>query len=226
MYCKIFGTILDSSVWEEATATRLLWITMLVMADENGFVKSVEKGLARRARLSLEEVRAGLEVLEAPDLESKSQEYGGRRIERMEGGWQVLNYRKYREQRTKQQVLAAERQARHRDRTRVVSSTTDADVSACQDTPERDVSRVSRSVTTIATASASAGTAVLPRAREAVENSDGGDEAPAVDPIRAMLAEVRERGDDTRWCIECGGQRVTFKGVPQLRHRSWCPRRV
>lgn len=114
MYAKIFGSILDSSVWEEAASTRIVWITMLVMADENGFVKGVEAGLANRARVSRVDCRQALEILTAPDIESQDQDFGGRRIEKVEGGWLVLNYRKYRELRTREQQKKAERQKRWR----------------------------------------------------------------------------------------------------------------
>jgi hypothetical protein len=60
------------------------------------------------------ECRKALATLEAPDLESRSQVYAGRRIERIEGGWQLLNYAKYREARTRKQVTDAERQQRFR----------------------------------------------------------------------------------------------------------------
>ena len=224
MYAKVYGSILKSSIWDEPLPTRVLWITMLVLADEHGYVKGVERGLARAANLTAEEVRAGLETLLEPDLESQSQEWGGRRIEKVEGGWLVLNYAKYREYRTRSQVLAAGRAQRHREKERRANP--------LAHNGDRDASRSSRPVTPIATASAIAGTTELPRAREAVDNSapaheSGADDVAVLeDPIRAMLAEVREKGEDTRWCIECGGHKVTIGGSPHLRHRSWCPRRT
>ncbi len=228
MYAKVYGSILKSSIWDESLPTRILWITMLVLADEHGYVKAVERGLARAANLSQEDVRAGLETLLAPDLESQSQEWGGRRIEKVEGGWLVLNYAKYREYRTRAQVRAAERAQRHRDKLGGANS--------ASDNADCDSSRASRPVTTIATASAIAVGAV-PRAREDVDNSTSPDVSrapdigvamlePEADPIRALLAAHRDKGEDTRWCIECGGQKVTIGGSPHLRHRSWCPRRT
>lgn len=114
MYVKLFASILDSSVWHESPATVKVWITLLVMADEHGFVRGVEKALAHRAVVTQDECRRALELLEAPDLESQTQEFGGRRIERVEGGWMVLNYAKYREMRTREQVKEAARKARQR----------------------------------------------------------------------------------------------------------------
>lgn len=116
MYVKLFGSILQSSVWAESPSTRLVWITMLLLADEDGFVKGVESAIARSAAVSKEECRVALNILEAPDLESQSQEWAGRRVEKVEGGWQVLNYTKYREYRTREQVKAADRQRRKYNR--------------------------------------------------------------------------------------------------------------
>lgn len=118
MFAKIFASILDSSVWDEPPTTRIVWITMLLMADEDGFVKGVESAVARRARVSKQECREALLVLAAPDVESQDQDYGGRRIEKVEGGWMVLNYKKYREMRTRDQVKKAQRQARWRQKKR------------------------------------------------------------------------------------------------------------
>lgn len=116
MYVKLFGSILDSSIWAEDHATVRVWITMLAMANEDGVVAASPSGLARRANVSPEECRKALGIFQQPDIESKSQEWGGRRIEPVDGGWLLLNYAKYREMRTKKQVIDAARQARKRRR--------------------------------------------------------------------------------------------------------------
>jgi len=116
MYVKLFASILKSSVWDESPTTRIVWITFLLEADEHGFVKGVERGLARLANVTPEQFRAAVEVLEADDIESQDQDFGGRRIEKVEGGWQVLNYTKYREIRTREQVREAEKKQRQRAR--------------------------------------------------------------------------------------------------------------
>ena len=52
-------------------------------------------GLADRAGVELKECLAALEVLKKPDEWSRSQEYGGRRIGEVDGGWLILNGEKY-----------------------------------------------------------------------------------------------------------------------------------
>jgi len=98
MYNKLFGKILDSSVWLEPTPTRIVWITLIAAMDENGFCSFAAVGnVAGRARVTVEEARTALQHLENPDLESSDPDNEGRRIERVAGGWVVLNATKYRE---------------------------------------------------------------------------------------------------------------------------------
>lgn len=114
MFVKLFHTILKSSVWDESPTTRIVWITFLLEADEDGMVRGVDTRLASSANVTDAEFTAALAVLEAPDLRSQTQEFGGRRIERVEGGFIVLNYRKYREYRTRAQVKEADKKRRQR----------------------------------------------------------------------------------------------------------------
>jgi len=115
-FAKVYASILDSSVWSEAPAVRLVWLTLLLMCDSEGFVEASATGIIRRANVPMIEGREALKTLEAPDLESKSQEWGGRRIEKVERGWKILNYEKYRNAQTAKQKAAAERQARFREK--------------------------------------------------------------------------------------------------------------
>lgn len=91
---------------------------MLAMADEAGIVHAAVPGLSRRAGVSLEEARKALGVLTAPDAESRSPEFEGRRIEAVDGGWRLLNYEKYREIRTNEAVQSARRMRKWREKQR------------------------------------------------------------------------------------------------------------
>jgi hypothetical protein len=96
MYVKLFSTILTSSVWAQDHATRLVWITILAMADKEGDVRGSVSGLARMANVSLDEARHALDVLSSPDPESQTPDEQGRRIVAQQGGWHIVNYAKYR----------------------------------------------------------------------------------------------------------------------------------
>lgn len=96
MYVKLFSSILTSSVWGESNSTRIVWITMLALADKDGDVRASPSGLARLANVSTSECQAALSRFLAPDPESGTPEDDGRRIEQRDGGWFILNYTKYR----------------------------------------------------------------------------------------------------------------------------------
>lgn len=112
-FVKIHGTILDSSVWSESHATRIVWITMLAMADENGVVGASVGGLGRRAVVNRGECEDALEILLSSDPDSRDGT-DGQRIEKVPGGWLILNHGNYRDRRTKAQIQTAERVRRHR----------------------------------------------------------------------------------------------------------------
>jgi hypothetical protein len=147
-FVKIYESILDSSIWSESAGTRLVWITMLAMADKNGVVEASVGGLARRAQVSREECEKALEVLSAPDPDDKSGVDEGRRIQPVPGrGWHITNHAAYREIRTDTQVKTAERVRRHRERERAkeapaktvtVTHVTPANVPSRAERPEAD----------------------------------------------------------------------------------------
>ena len=114
-FVKIHGEILDSSVWGLPHATRIVWVTMLAMADENGVVSASVDGLARRAIVSLKECEAALKCFLGPDQHSRDGTTG-ERIEKVPGGWLVLNHAQYRDRRTRAQILTAARVRRHREK--------------------------------------------------------------------------------------------------------------
>lgn len=98
MYNKIFTKILDSSIWLETHPTRIVWFTFLAAMDEQGFAQFASvANLAHRARVTLEEAEAAVHCLESPDPNSSDPDNEGRRIERVHGGWVVLNSGKYRD---------------------------------------------------------------------------------------------------------------------------------
>jgi len=96
-FTKLFGTLITSTIWRESDKTRIVWITMLALADRNGEVAASVPGLAALANVEIDQCREALEVLGAPDPDSRTETHGGRRIEKIEGGWVLLNYAKYRE---------------------------------------------------------------------------------------------------------------------------------
>lgn len=115
-YVKLYGTILTSSIWLEPDATLRVWIAMLALADKNGEVSGSVGGLAHIANVSRADCETALAVFMAPDPDSRTADNEGRRIEKIEGGWRVLNAEKYRDMRSETQVEWAERKRAWREK--------------------------------------------------------------------------------------------------------------
>lgn len=94
-YTKLFSDIVASSIWDEDNNTRILWVTMLALKTRDHFVRGTVKYLALAARLTVEECQVALDRLSSPDKQSRSQEFEGRRIQEVHGGWQIVNGEKY-----------------------------------------------------------------------------------------------------------------------------------
>lgn len=96
-YTKLFSSIVMSSVWEEPADTRLVWVTLLALADQDGLVEGTARSLARVARVPLEAAQTALETFLAPDPFDRSGVAEGRRLEPVEGrGWRLINHAAYR----------------------------------------------------------------------------------------------------------------------------------
>ena len=96
-FTKLFSTIVTSSIWSEDDKTRIVWITMLALANREGIVEAAVPGLANAARVSVEDCEAALKRFSEPDKYSRSKVNDGRRIETIDGGWKLLNHGTYRE---------------------------------------------------------------------------------------------------------------------------------
>lgn len=97
-YTKLFSSIVASTIWREDDKTRIVWITMLAMKNERHIVEASLPGLADLARVTIKECEAAIGKLESKDRYSRNQHHGGRRIEKVEGGWIILNGEYYRHQ--------------------------------------------------------------------------------------------------------------------------------
>jgi hypothetical protein len=89
---------------------------MIAAKDAEGIVRAALPGLARMANLTLEETIESIAVLESPDPHSSSTEHDGRRVLKVEGGWQVINHQKYRDKITELKAYNARKQAEYRKR--------------------------------------------------------------------------------------------------------------
>lgn len=136
-FLKLDCGILNSSLWFEPV-TRDVFLTALLLAEPfvtddplpqlepdsltptgwvvppgwYGFIPAAGVGIISRAGVGREEGIQALRQLGSPEQGSRSQEYDGRRLVRVDGGYIALNYDKYRQR----DETGAERQRRYRDR--------------------------------------------------------------------------------------------------------------
>jgi hypothetical protein len=117
-YTKLFSSIVGSTIWSEDDHTRLVWITMLALANWHGEVEASVPGLAKLASVPLESVEQALRKLSQPDPYSRTKDHDGRRIEEIDGGWLILNHAKYRERASREdkREQGRVRQARFKQR--------------------------------------------------------------------------------------------------------------
>lgn len=117
-YTKLADSILSSTIWMEDDATRIVWFTLLAMADKNGEVRASIPGLANIARVPLDSCIKAIDKFLAQDEFSRTKIDGGKRLEEIDGGWVLINHAKYRELSTDSDRKAkdAERQRRYRER--------------------------------------------------------------------------------------------------------------
>ena len=117
-YTKLFQTIITSTIWTEDANTCKVWVTMLAIANKHGEVQASIPGLAQVAGLPLDIVETAINKFLSPDKYSRTPDDEGRRIEKIEGGWMLLNHAKYREMASREEEVAsnAKRQAAFRDR--------------------------------------------------------------------------------------------------------------
>jgi len=95
-FAPLMSQIVDSSLWSEEYYVRILFTTMLAKKDSDHVVRATAYNLHRWANITQEEVLEGLRILSSPDKKRLDpQEHDGRRIEKVEGGWLVLNGAKY-----------------------------------------------------------------------------------------------------------------------------------
>lgn len=112
-YTKLFSSILMSSIWEESLETRIVWVTLLALADQTGHVDGTIQSLARVSRVSVDDCKRAIMCLLAPDPDDRSKVHEGRRILPDHGGWLLVNHGAYRKR-----MSADERRERDKIRKR------------------------------------------------------------------------------------------------------------
>lgn len=90
-YTILKSSLIDSSIWNEDSDTRIVWITMLAKRNKDGEIYASIGGLAHAARVSRDKCVEAIAKFLAPEPDSSSRD-DGRRIEEIVGGWKLLNH--------------------------------------------------------------------------------------------------------------------------------------
>lgn len=116
MYGKVFEDLFCSTLMDHGGDTAYVFIAMIVLSDEQGYIKHTENSLARLICKPIEAVKEAIKNLEAPDPESNIKAYDGRRIvplrELMDDetrGWMVVNKEVYRDRASKEDKRKSDR---------------------------------------------------------------------------------------------------------------------
>lgn len=122
-FSKLFSDIIHSTVWREEMHVKVVWVTMLAMADRHGQVMASVPGLADAAKVTLDQCLDALEKFQKPDEYSRTKDYEGRRVVEIDGGWLLLNYEKFRDRKDdeEQRIKTRERVRRHREKAKGVT---------------------------------------------------------------------------------------------------------
>lgn len=95
-FTKLDEGILQSSIMAESCATFKVWIALLASCGSDGIARVSSVFLASTCHLPLKSIDHSLEILSLPDTRSRSLIEEGRRIIRVDGGYFIVNYEKYR----------------------------------------------------------------------------------------------------------------------------------
>ena len=99
MFAKVFEQILDSSIAEDYLV-RLVFEDFLLLAGPDGIVDMTHEAIARRTNVPIDIVRSAIHKLSQPDPRSRSPKAEGRRLVLLDShrdwGWQIVNYKDYR----------------------------------------------------------------------------------------------------------------------------------
>lgn len=120
-FTKLFSSITESTVWCEPSDIRIVWITMLAMADRHGRVWASIPGLANRAQVPRATTEEAIKRFLSPDPDSRTKTNDGRRIKEIDGGWALLNHGKYRAIRDTEERLAYKAQKERERRAKIAA---------------------------------------------------------------------------------------------------------
>ena len=120
-FVVIDAEILNSTVWQEAAHIKLVWMTLLILCDTDGYVGASIPGIAKCAGVTLEQAEEAMDLFQRPDHHSRSKAHEGRRIVEAERGFRILNFVEHIDRMSSDRARARERLRRFRARRRAMA---------------------------------------------------------------------------------------------------------
>jgi len=113
-FTKLSDNLVFSSLMREDAETFRVFVVLLSLTGPDGIAPVSEDFLQTITRQSSDVIRRCLKRLASPDPTSRTPDHEGRRIRRVSGGYEILNYQRYREIPHKE----GERERKRRERAR------------------------------------------------------------------------------------------------------------
>jgi hypothetical protein len=117
-FVVIDAEILSSSVWSESAHVKLVWLTLLILCDTEGYVGAAIPGIARAAGVTVDQTREALSLFMRPDPDSRTRAHEGRRLEPADRGFRILNFREHLDRLSADRRKARDRVRKFRERKR------------------------------------------------------------------------------------------------------------
>ena len=139
-FAYLSSSIVRSTIWDESSDVRVLFITMLALKDKDGCVWASIPGLAHEARVPVSVVEKALQIFMSPDHYSRTSDEEGRRLEVIDGGWRFVNHGKYRRARDPEKRREQNREAQQRARDKRQSPSAESQPESARISPSVSVS--------------------------------------------------------------------------------------
>lgn len=111
-FAKVFRSLWDGTLAQQPEAWPV-FVFLLAHADAEGVVEMTHAAIAARSGFAIDAVRRAIELLEAPDPDSRTPAQEGRRLVRLSEsrswGWRITNYPAYRTQSEAERAAAYRR---------------------------------------------------------------------------------------------------------------------
>jgi len=121
MYGKLFSSMYDGTLVTDWRAL-ITFQQMIILCDADGVIDVTPDALSRRTGIPIDHIKAGIDVLEKPDSQSRTPKENGVRIKRLDDhrdwGWIIVNHEIYKnlQDSDTKRTKTRERQRRYRER--------------------------------------------------------------------------------------------------------------